>query len=262
MHKKIIASLALVGASLTMTACDSSAIANAATQAGVSATPFSVVSTRPHATNNFTQGLQQHGDILLETTGLRGASRLIAYDKAGNTLRSVRLPHNAFGEGVATDGKRIWVLTYTERKIYVYDFNSFTLLNTLTVKDTSQLWGACMMGDELVTSNGTGTLTFRNPNTGAPIRTVKAQAYTNINELECLPDGTILANIFTTSLIVRMDAKTGKALNYYNIQSLWDEQRRAGITGLNSVPNGVTVLENGNLLVTGKNWNKSYEITR
>lgn len=243
-----------------MTGC--ATVATEAAKAGIPSASFEVVSTRAHSTSNYTQWLQQYGDTLIETTGLKGSSKLIAYDNAGNTLRSVPLPDNAFGEGVATDGERIWVLTYTEQKIYVYDFNTFEHLETLPVTDTGQLWGACMMNDELVTSNGSGTLTFRDPNTAAPIRTVTSQAYSNLNELECLPDGTIMANIFTTPMIVRMNAETGRVTNYYNIQSLWDEQKRAGVTGYNSVPNGITLLNNGNLLVTGKNWTKSYDITR
>ena len=70
---------------------------------------WQIVSRRPHDTEAWTQGLQLDGSgRLFESTGLRGRSTLREVDPlSGEILRSVALPDDHFGEGLALAGDRL-----------------------------------------------------------------------------------------------------------------------------------------------------------
>ncbi|CAF3811534.1 unnamed protein product [Rotaria sp. Silwood1] len=79
----------------------------------------------------------------------------------------------------------------------------------------------------------------------------------NINELE-FSKGVLYANIWRTFLIIKIDAATGKVLGRMDLEEL---MKQAGNLQQIDVLNGISINPTtGNLLVTGKLWNKIFEI--
>jgi glutaminyl-peptide cyclotransferase len=61
----------------------------------------SVISTLPHDTSSFTEGLEFYDSTLLESGGNYGRSKLFQYDpKSGKVLKEHKLDSNYFGEGI------------------------------------------------------------------------------------------------------------------------------------------------------------------
>ena len=79
-----------------------------------------------------------------------------------------------------------------------------------------------------------------------------------LNELEYV-QGEILANIWQTSLIARIDPQTGHVKGWIDVNALWI---KAGMAGTNdAVPNGIAYDKAaGRLYVTGKYWPYMFEI--
>jgi glutamine cyclotransferase len=78
-----------------------------------------------------------------------------------------------------------------------------------------------------------------------------------LNELE-YNSGVIYANVWQTFFIVKIDAATGKMLARVNLEELFS---KAGSLQEIDVLNGITINPaTNNLLITGKLWNKIFEI--
>ena len=89
------------------------------------------------------------------------------------------------------------------------------------------------------------------------------ETYTNkrkaekLNELEFV-NGKIYANIWQQNSILIVDPKNGTIEAIVNLKGL---QAKAGQSGEDNVLNGIAYdAENDRLFVTGKNWNKVFEI--
>ena len=79
-----------------------------------------------HDTDAFTQGLETHGGIIYESTGLYGESRLRALDGA-TELRSVAIGGDLFGEGLTLVGDEIIQLSWREGLALRWDRETFEL---------------------------------------------------------------------------------------------------------------------------------------
>jgi glutaminyl-peptide cyclotransferase len=71
--------------------------------------------------------------------------------------------------------------------------------------------------------------------------------------------GEILANVWQTSLIARIDPKSGRVKSLIDVDALWI---RAGTAGSSDAgPNGIAYdRQTTRLYVTGKNWPYLFEI--
>jgi glutamine cyclotransferase len=78
----------------------------------------------------------------------------------------------------------------------------------------------------------------------------------NLNELEYVK-GEILANIWHSPRIARVDPRSGQVLAWIDLTSIVSKERH----GDESVLNGIAYDKTGDrLFVTGKNWSKLFEI--
>ena len=116
-----------------------------------------------------------------------------------------------YGEGLALVGDRALVqITWQDGVATMYDKESFAVLDTF--RYSGQGWGLCYDGTRLVMSDGSDTLTFRDPATFAVLGTVEVtaagQPVIDLNELECV-DGEVWANLWQTDWIVRIDPPPG-----------------------------------------------------
>jgi glutamine cyclotransferase len=122
-------------------------------------------------------------------------------------------------------------------------------------------WGLTQNGRELIMSDGTAELRFLDPETLQERRRVRVtasgQPVAQLNELEFV-NGEILANVWLTPRIARIDPATGNVTGWIDLSPLV-RQTVAGDT--DAVLNGIAYdAERDRLFVTGKNWPRLYEI--
>ena len=110
-------------------------------------------------------------------------------------------------------------------------------------------------------SNGSGTLTFRNPDTFAPTGTVDVtldgEATSQLNELECADDGSVLANVWQTDLIYKIDPKSGEVTEMIDTANAFPAADRPGADVLNGI---AKIPGTDHYLLTGKYWDTAYEV--
>ena len=221
---------------------------------------YRVVASYPHDRGAFTEGLQYVDGQLYEGTGLNGQSELRQVDLAnGAVLRRCALPQQAFGEGITVLNGKIYQLTWQNSTGMVYDQASFGLLRLFTYP--GQGWGLTNDGQQLIMSDGTPTLRWLDPESLHETRRVAVYddhgPVVNLNELEYV-DGAILANIWQTDRIARIDPQSGAVTAWIDLSGLLGPDDR---TQPVDVLNGIAYdAASKRLFVTGKNWPKLFEI--
>ena len=191
---------------------------------------YKVIATFPHDTTSFTQGLVFAGDgQFYESTGLQGESTLRRVDiKTGQTLQRIDIPPQYFAEGLALVGDELLQLTWQHKLGFVYDKTTFKQKRTFSYK--TEGWGIAYDGtSSLVMSDGSDTLTFLDPKTLAPLRTVRVQDAGRpigyLNELEWI-EGEIWANVWMTDRIARISPNTGAVNAWIDLSSLFPRAQR------------------------------------
>ncbi|WP_067670036.1 glutaminyl-peptide cyclotransferase [Nocardia miyunensis] len=242
--------IALAVALLATTGCD--------VLAGTPDLGVKVLATRPHDHTAFTEGLEIDGDVLYESTGLDGKSGLRATNLiTGAQLARIDLDPRYFGEGVTRAGDTLWQLTW--RNGIAFDRDPVTLAERRRVHFDGEGWGLCTRGKSLVMSNGTSTLTFRDPVSFAPTGSIRLSSHTGarLNELDCAPDGTVYANDWPTDHILHIDPASGRVLGDIDASNLLTPTQRAGTDVLNGIAD---LPGTDHFLITGKNWPTTFEV--
>jgi glutamine cyclotransferase len=218
-----------------------------------------VLSTRLHDPTSFTEGLELDGRQLYESTGLEGHSLIERSDASTATVQaSVALPPDLFGEGVTVAGDTLWQLTW--RNGFAIRRDPQTLADRGHVPFTGEGWGLCHQPGRLVMSNGTDTLTFRDPATFAETGTIQVhrqgQPLDMLNELECV-DGAVWANVWQTDQIVRIDPATGQVTATVDVSGLLDRSKNPSADVLNGI---AAIPGTDRFLITGKLWPTTFEV--
>jgi glutamine cyclotransferase len=220
-----------------------------------------VLETYPHDPQAFTQGLLLEDDRFFESTGLYGASSLReVVPETGEVVRELALPPEYFAEGLALIGDRLIQLTWREGAALVYDLDTFEQVDTLAYEGEG--WGLCFDGEALVMSDGSATLTRRDPETFAVLDTTQVrlgnEPVAMLNELECV-DGFVYANVWQEDTIVKI-AADGRVVQEIDASSLLSEAERAQL-GPEAVLNGIAYSpETETFFLTGKLWPKVLEV--
>ena len=221
---------------------------------------YKVVATYPHSTSSYTEGLLYLDGRFYEGTGLEGHSQILAEDPAtGRTLQHHDLPPNVFGEGIVDWGPNLYQWTWQTHIGYV--FNRATLAQVATFTYTGEGWGMTRTAHELITSDGTATLRFRNPANFAETRHIVVRdglmPVTQLNELEYIK-GEIYANVWHTNRIARISPETGKVLAWIDLSGILPLTMQLGSE---AVLNGIAYdAPHDRLFVTGKQWPTIFEI--
>lgn len=221
---------------------------------------YEVLSSVPHDSGAYTQGLQISGGRLWESTGQYGSSSVRELNPAtGEVLRKRSLPAEVFGEGLTLQGKEMWVLTWKEKTAYVLDPESFRTIRTHTYQGEG--WGLTSDGKNLIMSDGSATLTFRDPKDLAVVRKLEVKdggrPLKLLNELEYIK-GQIFANIYTTDRIARIDPESGEVTGWLDFSSL---RSQLPVPNRAEVLNGIAFDEaTGNLRITGKYWPLMFQV--
>jgi glutamine cyclotransferase len=245
---------ALAGTAAATLASPASAAPATATQR------FKVVHSYPHDADAFTQGLFFHDGFLFEGTGLRGRSSIRKVEiETGRVVQAVDLPPEVFGEGITQWGDRLIGITWQEQTAYVLDLKTFKLWRKFNYPGEG--WGITHNDKELVMSDGSAELRFLDPLNFKELRRVRVTAdgrpVDQLNELEWV-NGEILANIWQTDRIARIDPKTGRVTGWIDLAGLLPDNLRPNP---DAVLNGIAYdAKTKRLFVTGKLWPKLFEI--
>ncbi|GAA3555072.1 glutaminyl-peptide cyclotransferase [Amycolatopsis ultiminotia] len=212
-----------------------------------------VLETLPHDSTSFTEGLEYSGSTLYESRGLAGQSALTAGPAGGPPVRRVALPSPLFAEGITVLGPKLWQLTWQDGVAIERDSSSLAELRR--VPFDGEGWGLCHQPDgRLVMSNGSSTLTFRDPQTFAITGSVDV-GEDQLNELECVGN-TVYANVWQTGTILRIDAGTGRITGRIDASSL-----RTPVHPGEDVLNGIAAVPGTDqFLVTGKLWPSAFRV--
>ena len=221
---------------------------------------YRVKAVYPHPAGRYTQGLQYVDGTMWEGTGLHGESAVYRTDLAtGVTSTFAQSPSNEFGEGITVLGDRLYQLTWTDNKAHVYDLRTGRRIREFRYKDEG--WGLTTDGRKLYMSNGTSRIWRVDPETfrreASVDVTLRGEPLEFLNELEWI-EGRIWANVYTTDAIVIIDPATGIAEGVVDLRGLLSDEDTADDT---DVLNGIAYdAEGGRIFVTGKRWNKIFEI--
>ncbi len=220
---------------------------------------YTVVNRYPHDPGAFTQGLVYLGGVFYEGTGQRGASSLRRVEaETGRVLQQHDLAGEYFGEGIAVVDEQIYQLTWQEGVAFLYDRATFDEVERFAY--AGEGWGLTYDGARLIMSDGSATLTFRDPATFAPLDTVQVYdehgPVVRLNELEYIA-GEVYANIWQTDLIVRIDPATGRVTGRIDLAGLLSADERQQTDVLNGIAYDAA---GDRLFVTGKWWPALFEI--
>jgi glutamine cyclotransferase len=218
------------------------------------------VKSYPHDPEAYTQGLFWSDGALIESTGEYGRSTLRRVTlETGEVTQSVSLTDDFFAEGAVRLGDRIYQITWREGRCFVYDATS--LERTGEFAYSGEGWGLATDGARIYMSDGTPNITIRNAQTfaaeGSIVVRRDGRVVAYVNEMEWI-DGRIWANVYTTGEIIVIDPATG---NVDGVVDLSDLASQIDVAWNTDVMNGIAHdPATGRIWVTGKNWNKLFEI--
>jgi glutamine cyclotransferase len=221
---------------------------------------YEIVNQYPHDPAAFTQGLVWFEGEFYEGTGLRGESTLRRVEpETGTVQQIISLPANYFGEGITLWEDQIIQITWQEQTALVYDRETFEQIGQFTYE--TEGWGITHDGRNLIMSDGTNTLTFRDPETFAETGQIQVMdgnsPISQLNELEFI-NGEVWANVWQTDRIARIDPTTGQVTGWVDLAGLRPPETQGDS---NAVLNGIAYdAMNGRLFVIGKRWPVLYEI--
>lgn len=219
-----------------------------------------VIDSYPRDPRIFTQGLALSEDRLYHSGGLRGHSA-VTLSRLGDTRpqRRFRLADRYFAEGLAAVDGEIYLLTWQAGTLFVLDADSLTLKRQLRYRGEG--WGLAFDGRQLLVSDGSATITRRDPATlhalghfevrddNGPVR--------QLNELEWAR-GTLFANVWQSTRLIAIDANSGSVAAEWDLGPLIPPVRHYGVNG---VANGIAYdADSGHFLVTGKGWPVIYRV--
>ncbi len=224
---------------------------------------YTVKMVFPHDETAFTQGLVIHKNKVYESTGFHNQIPSwiaeVNLDN-GEQHKRVELDSRYFGEGICVLNNKLYQLTWKENTGFIYDLKTFK--NTGSFSYNSEGWGLTTDQQHLIMSDGTENIRFLDTLTFEVVKTIVVREgnipVKNINELEFIK-GYLYANLWKTSLIVKIDPDNGKVVGVLDLSSLVNSIERTHPEA--DVLNGIAYnSETGDILVTGKLWPKAYLI--
>lgn len=238
---------------------------------------YKVLEVLPHDTSAFTQGLTYLNGYLYESTGYHGQSQIRRIDPTtGEVLASLNVDSNYFGEGLAhfVDGNGVDCLihlTWQEETGFIYRASDFEILKTFSFTTFKREgWGITFdpINKEFIVSDGSQYLHVWDSETLQETRRIAVQMpqptadgtflqpIPYLNELEWYDKDTILANVWYTDVIVRINTSNGNVEKVYRFDNLYKERIAKA-----DCFNGVAVTDTPRIVyVTGKWWPHLYKI--
>jgi glutaminyl-peptide cyclotransferase len=218
-----------------------------------------VLAVYPHDPGAFTQGLLVSEGHFFESTGLNGNSSIRKVEMPGGRVLLRRaLDARHFGEGLALVDRRLIQLTWKSGIAFVYDRDSLEPIGEFGFNGEG--WGLTYDGNQLIMSDGSPRLTFRDPDDFRWQATLEIKehgnALANLNELEYV-EGQIYANVWGEERIVRIDARTGEVNASIDAARLLPANERKRVDVLNGIAWDSATKS---FWLTGKFWPKMFQV--
>ncbi|MDP9338700.1 MAG: glutaminyl-peptide cyclotransferase [Acidobacteriota bacterium] len=221
---------------------------------------YKLVARYPHSTESYTEGFFFLDGVFYEGTGRAGRSAVMSTDpRTGKLLLRHELPSGYFGEGIVDWGPYLLEWTWTTHVCFVYDRATLKPVTQFTYDGEG--WGMTRTEKELITSDGTATLRFRDPHTFQETRRLLVKdgnrAIDQLNELEYIK-GEIYANVWHSDRIARISPLDGHVIAWIDLTGLLPFGEKVDAE---SVLNGIAYDPlRDRLFVTGKQWPAVFEI--
>ncbi|MBK9285404.1 MAG: glutaminyl-peptide cyclotransferase [Sphingobacteriaceae bacterium] len=229
---------------------------------------YSLISTYPHDSTCFTEGLFFHQGKLFESSGApdnipttRSLFGIVDIQTGKIAVKGELDRNKYFGEGIVALNNKLYQLTWQGQTGFIYNADNFKKLGTFSYM-SKEGWGLTTNGKELIMSDGTNTLTFIDPETFQITKTLLVSennyAVDYLNELEYIK-GYLYANIWMTTRIVKIDPETGNVVGQMDLGSFAAEakKRYKGSLEMNGIAyDSIT----DKILITGKMWPTLYQI--
>ncbi len=223
---------------------------------------YKILATYPHDPTAFTQGLEFVGDTLYESTGKRGASSLrkINYT-TGEIINKVAIDQQYFAEGITILNGSVVQLTWQSNKGFTYDATTLQKTGDFSYKQSKEGWGLCNDGTHIYKSDGTEKIWLLDPKDLSEQKYIEITTHKKIksrfNELEWV-DGKIYANTWQKDGIAIINPANGALEAVIDLKGLRDQVTPHPEL---DVLNGIAYKKDTQqLFVTGKNWDKLFEI--
>ncbi|MBD0725990.1 glutamine cyclotransferase [Flavobacterium sp. L1I52] len=223
---------------------------------------YKIVNTYPHDIKSFTEGLEFYKDTLYESTGQKGNSYLRKYDyKTGKVFKQIDLDGNYFGEGITFINGKLFQLTWQEKTGFIYNANTLKLEKTFTYTKEIEGWGMTHDDKYIYQSDGTEKIWKMDPETQKMIDYINVYSGSSkikaVNELELI-DGKFYANVWQKDAIAIVNPSNGAVeaiVDLSGLRKLINATPEDVLNGIAYNPKTKTIF------VTGKNWDKMFEIT-
>jgi glutamine cyclotransferase len=228
---------------------------------------YEIISERSHKPSLFTQGFLVKDGNFYESSGLYSKSQIVSYPIAepestwarmsAPFLQKQHIPDRFFAEGLTLLNNKLYLLTWQEGVLFVYDATNFSLIKSINYKGEG--WGLATDGKHLIRSDGSAQLFFHNAETFALEKTInvkyKQEAINNLNELE-YADGFIWANIWHDNRILKINPATGDVVGVIDFS---ETAKNLKLKDGESVLNGIAYdADKKAFWITGKQWPKMF----
>ena len=220
---------------------------------------YKIVARLPHSTASYTEGFFFRDGLFYEGTGLEGHSQVLVYQPDGKVIQHFDVPAQYFGEGIIDWGNNLLEWTWQSHFGFILDRTSLRQIGQFHYEGDG--WGMTRTDRELITSDGTPILRFRDPATFGVTRTITVRdgmtPVRNLNELEYIK-GEIFANIWHSDRIARISPADGHVIAWIDCSGLLPDSENIDAE---SVLNGIAYdAQHDRLFVTGKQWPTIFEI--
>tara|TARA_B100001250_G_scaffold395451_1_gene400374 strand:+ start:19 stop:1038 length:1020 start_codon:yes stop_codon:yes gene_type:complete len=224
---------------------------------------YEIINEFKHDDKAYTQGLEFYKGVLYESTGLNGRSSLRKVNyRTGEVIKSINVDSEYFAEGITILNNKIYQLTWKNQIGFIYNID-LEYINTFKYGNSVQGWGLCNDGEYIYKSDGTNKIWLLNEDTLEEIRHIEVMTnkskIKNINELEYI-NGKIYANTyqFNKDVVIIINPNNGIVEGVIDFTGIRDLVRKSpDLDVMNGIAyNPITK----KLYVTGKNWNKLFEI--
>ena len=227
---------------------------------------YKIINTYPHDPKAYTQGLEFHNGYLYESTGRNGSSSMRKVElKTGKVVKQIDIDKAYFTEGLTIFNDKIYQLTWKKGLGFIYNLETFEKEGTFKYTKSIEGWGLANDGKKLIKTDGSERIWFLNETTQLEENYI--EAYTNkrkaqrLNELEFI-NGLIYANVWQENTLLLINPTSGRIVGAADLKGLKAiVAKTQTLDPSDDVLNGIAYdKENNRLFVTGKHWNKLFEI--
>ena len=173
---------------------------------------YEVVNSYPHDTDDYTQGLLIHDGFLYEGTGQkRESSFKKKILKTGETIESVNLSDNHFGEGLAVLNNEFYQLTWKAQKGFVYNKD---MEQVRTFSYQTEGWGITSYNDQLIMTSGKEKIFFIEPQSFTILNEI--EVYDNAEKIDSLNELEVIDGLNDPKFYITQEASDVGMLDFSN----------------------------------------------